>query len=64
MKARHITLSRQALSLPCALGEAGSYPVLRERTPRTGSELVPSLRASLGPSPASPLIRGGAQAQA
>lgn len=63
MKARHITLSRQALPLLCALGEAGSYPVLYERT-RTGSELVPSLGASLGPNPASPLIRGGAQAQA
>lgn len=32
---------RQALPLLCALGEAGSYPVLYERTPRTGSELVP-----------------------
>lgn len=63
MKARHITLSRQALPL-CALGEAGSYPVLHEHTPRTGSELVPSLGASLGPNLASPLIRGGAQAQA
>lgn len=64
MKARHITLSRQDLPLPCALGEAGSYPVLHERMPRTGSELVPSLAASLGPNPASALIRGGAQAQA
>ncbi len=64
VKARHITLSRQALPLLCALGEAGSYPVLHERMPRTGSELVPSLGASLGPNPASPLIRGGAQAQA
>lgn len=32
--------------------------------PWTGSELVPSLGASLGPNSASPLIRGGAQAQA
>ncbi len=64
VKARHIKLSRQALPLPRALGEAGSHPVLHERTPQTGSELVPSLGASLGPNPASPLIRGGAQAQA
>ena len=62
MKARHITLSRQALLSPRALGEAGSYPVLHEL--QTGSELVPSLGASLGPNPASPLIMGGAQAQA
>lgn len=55
---------RQALPLLCALGEAGSYPVFHERAPRTGSELVPSLGASLGPNSASPLIRGGAQAQA
>lgn len=48
---------------PHALGEAGSYPVLHEHTPWTGSELVSSLEASLGPNPASPLIRGGAQAQ-
>ncbi|CAB1429244.1 unnamed protein product [Pleuronectes platessa] len=64
VQASHITLSRQALPLPRALGEAGSYPVLHERTPRTGSELVPSLGASLGPNPASPLIRRGAQARA
>lgn len=64
VKARHITLSRQALPLARALGEAGTYPVLHERTLRTGSELVPSLGASLGPNPASPLIRGGARAQA
>lgn len=63
MKGHHITLSRQALPLPRALGEAGSYPVLHGRTLRTGFELVPSLGASLGPNPASPLIRGGAQAQ-
>lgn len=56
---------RQALPLLCALGEAGSYPVLlHERAPWTGFELVPSLGASLGPNSASPLIRGGAQAQA
>lgn len=64
VKARHIKLSRPALHLPSALGQAGSYPVLHERTPWTGSELVPSLGASLGPNPASPLIRGGAQAPA
>lgn len=32
---------RQALPLLSALGVAGSYPVLHERAPRTGSELVP-----------------------
>lgn len=55
---------RQALPLLSALGEAGSHPVLHERALWTGSELVPSLGASLGPNSASPLIRGGAQAQA
>ncbi|KAG7499626.1 hypothetical protein JOB18_043951 [Solea senegalensis] len=42
----------------------GSYPVLNECTPGTGSELVPSLGASLGPNPTSALIRRGTQAPA
>lgn len=61
---RHIASHCQASFPPVHFGEAGSYPIPHERTLRTGSELVPSLGASPGPSSASPLIKGGAQAQA
>lgn len=64
VKIRHIKLTRQTLFPPHVSGEAGSYPVFYKHRLWTGSELVPSLGASLGPNPASPLIRGGARERA